>query len=76
MDDPELTNHVGGIAVSEAERLLHPLLTEKRGDIILQGLTILRYIMVRTHTARVIPSDRDGMEGIAEALLIGKRTEF
>lgn len=63
-------------AVSEAERLLHPLLTEKRGDIILQGMTILRYIMVRTHTARVIPSDRDGMEGIAEALLIGKRTEF
>ena len=55
-------------AVSEADRLNHPLLTQKRGDIILQGMTILRYQMVRTGTERVIPSDRDGMEGIAQAL--------
>ena len=55
-------------AVSEADRLNHPLLTQKRGDIILQGMTILRYQMVRTSTERVIPSDRDGMEGIAQAL--------
>ena len=54
-----------------AERMEHPLLTKKRGDIILQGATILRYLMVRTGTGLVIPSDRDGMEGIAEALLIG-----
>ena len=59
-------------AIPEAERMRHPLLTEKRGDIILQGMTILKYLMVRTNAARVIPSDRDGMEGIAEALLIGK----
>ncbi len=59
-------------AIPEVERMKHPLLTEKRGDIILQGMTILKYLMVRTNTARVIPSDRDGMEGIAEALSIGK----
>ena len=58
--------------VPEAERLRHPVLTEKRGDIILQGMTILRYMMVRTGAVRVIPSDRDGMEGIAEALAFGK----
>ena len=45
-----------------------PLLT-RRGDVILQGATILRYLMERTHTDCVIPSDRDGMEGIAEAYL-------
>ena len=47
-----------------------PLLV-RRGDIILQGATILKYMMLRTHTETVIPSDRDGMEGIAEALLAG-----
>ncbi len=57
--------------MTEAERLAHPLMTQKRGDIILQGCTILRWQMLHTHTDRVIPSDRDGMEGIAEALLIG-----
>ena len=57
-------------AIPEAQRLEHPILTQKRGDIILQGATILRYLMVRTGTVRVVPSDRDGMEGIAEALLL------
>ncbi len=52
-------------AVSEQERMRHPLL-RKRGDVILQGATILKYMMSRTHTECVIPSDRDGMEGIAE----------
>ena len=56
-------------AIPEETRLKHPLLTQKRGDIILQGMTILRYLMIRTRTACVTPSDRDGMEGIAEALL-------
>lgn len=59
-------------AMTEAERLAHPLMTQKRGDIILQGCTILRYQMLRTHTKAVIPSDRDGMEGIAEALILHK----
>ncbi len=54
--------------LSESERLRHPLLL-KRGDVILQGATILKYMMLRTHTEIVIPSDRDGMEGIAEAYL-------
>ncbi len=52
----------------EPIRMRHPLLV-KRGDVILQGATILRYMMERTHTETVIPSDRDGMEGIAEAIL-------
>ncbi len=59
-------------AMPEAQRLLHPLMTQKRGDIILQGCTILRYQMLRTHTETVIPSDRDGMEGIAEALILNR----
>ena len=59
--------------IPEPKRLKHPILTEKRGDIILQGATILRYLMVRTHTDRVIPSDRDGMEGIAQALLLDRQ---
>ncbi len=45
-----------------------PLLS-RRWDVILQGATILRYMMRRTHTDVVVPSDRDGMEGIAEAFL-------
>ena len=56
-------------AIPEAERMEHPLLVQKRGDIILQGMTILRYLMIRTHPETVSPSDRDGMEGIAQALL-------
>lgn len=55
-------------AVPEKERMRHPLL-KKRGDVILQGAAILKYMMLRTNTERVIPSDRDGMEGIAEAAL-------
>lgn len=55
-------------AIPEADRMHHPLL-KRRGDVILQGATILRYMMIKTHTECVIPSDRDGMEGIAEAML-------
>lgn len=55
-------------AQSEQERTRHPLLRE-RGQVILQGATILRCMMLRTHTDRVVPTDRDGMEGIAEARL-------
>ena len=57
-------------AIPEPARMKHPLLV-KRGDVILQGATILKYMMTRTHTECVIPSDRDGMEGIAEAFLSG-----
>jgi exopolyphosphatase/guanosine-5'-triphosphate,3'-diphosphate pyrophosphatase len=57
-------------SIPEQIRMMHPLLT-RRGDVILQGATILRYMMLRTHTETVIPSDRDGMEGIAEAFLYG-----
>ena len=53
---------------SERERTRHPLLRE-RGEVILQGATILRCMMLRTHTDCVVPTDRDGMEGIAEARL-------
>ena len=60
--------------IPEPLRMKLPLLT-RRGDVILQGATILRYLMERTHTDCVIPSDRDGMEGIAEAYLNGNRTE-
>ena len=56
--------------IPEPIRMKLPLLV-RRGDIILQGATILKYMMLRTHTETVIPSDRDGMEGIAEALLAG-----
>ena len=56
--------------VPEPLRMQLPLLT-RRGDVILQGATILKYLMDRTHTDCVIPSDRDGMEGIAEAYLNG-----
>lgn len=55
-------------AQSEEERTRHPLLQE-RGQVILQGATILRCMMLRTHTDCVKPTDRDGMEGIAEARL-------
>lgn len=55
-------------AQSEQERTRHPLLRE-RGQVILQGATILRCMMLRTHTDCVVPTDRDGMEGIAEARL-------
>ncbi len=54
--------------VPEPLRMQLPLLT-RRGDVILQGATILRYMMERTGTDCVIPSDCDGMEGIAEAFL-------
>ena len=54
--------------IPEPVRMQHPLLL-KRGDVILQGATILKYMMLRTHTDRVIPSDRDGMEGIVEDAL-------
>lgn len=54
--------------VPEPLRMQLPLLT-RRGDVILQGATILRYMMERTGTDCVIPSDRDGMEGIAEYFL-------
>lgn len=76
--DPE---HLCGITLGELERLLSQLskipeqlrmkmpLLSRRGDVILQGATILQYMMERTHTEQVIPSDRDGMEGIAEAFL-------
>ena len=54
--------------VPEPLRMKLPLLT-RRGDVILQGGMMLKYMMDRTHTDCVIPSDRDGMEGIAEAYL-------
>ena len=57
--------------VPEPVRRQIPLLT-RRYDVILQGGTILKYMMDRTHTDCVIPSDRDGMEGIAEAYLRGE----
>ena len=60
-------------AVPEPERMKLPLL-KRRGDVILQGATILRYQMLRTHTDLVHPSDRDGMEGIADAFFVS-RTE-
>jgi exopolyphosphatase/guanosine-5'-triphosphate,3'-diphosphate pyrophosphatase len=56
-------------AIPERERMRHPLLG-KRGEVILQGAMILQYMMLRTNVDRVVPSDRDGMEGIAEAYLM------
>lgn len=56
-------------AIPEPKRMQMPLL-KKRGDVILQGATILRYQMVRTHTDVVHPSDRDGSEGIADAVFL------
>ena len=60
--------------VPEPVRKQIPLLT-RRYDVILQGGTILKYMMERTHTDCVLPSDRDGMEGIAEAYLRGESEE-
>ncbi|MBQ6235389.1 MAG: hypothetical protein IJK54_05685 [Clostridia bacterium] len=60
--------------VPEPVRRQIPLLT-RRYDVILQGGTILKYMMDRTHTDCVLPSDRDGMEGIAEAYLRGELTD-
>ncbi|MBR4905910.1 MAG: hypothetical protein IKZ44_03570 [Clostridia bacterium] len=60
--------------VPEPVRKKIPLLT-RRYDVILQGGTILKYLMDRTHTDCVLPSDRDGMEGIAEAALRGDLEE-
>ncbi len=60
--------------VPEPLRKQIPLLS-RRYDVILQGGTILKYIMERTHTDCVHPSDRDGMEGIAEAYLFGERND-
>ena len=57
--------------IPEPLRMKLPLLT-RRGDVILQGATILQYLMERTGTDCVVPSDRDGMEGIAEAYLNGE----
>ncbi len=57
--------------VPEPVRRRIPLLI-RRYDVILQGGTILKYMMDRTHTDCVIPSDRDGTEGIAEAYLRGE----
>lgn len=57
--------------VPEPTRMQMPLL-KRRGDVILQGATILRYLMIRTNTDCVIPADRDGMEGIAEAYFRSK----
>ncbi|MBR0426061.1 MAG: hypothetical protein IJK01_08085 [Clostridia bacterium] len=45
-------------------RKAHPLLN-KRHNVILQGGTILRYLMERLRLASVTPCDRDGMEGFA-----------
>ena len=60
--------------IPEPLRMKLPLLT-RRGDVILQGATILQYLMERTGTDCVIPSDRDGMEGIAEAFRNGELTD-
>ena len=60
--------------VPEPVRKQIPMLS-RRYDVILQGGTILKYMMDRTHTDCVIPSDRDGMEGIAEAYLNGELTD-
>ena len=60
--------------VPEPLRMKLPLLS-RRGDVILQGATILKYMMERTHTDCVIPSGRDGTEGIAEAYLKGELTD-
>ena len=49
-------------------RKAHPLL-HNRYDVILHGGTILKYLMNRLSISAVIPSDRDGMEGFAEAIL-------
>lgn len=69
---PELNRLIRFLAViPEPKRMQIPLLT-RRGDVILQGATILRYLMIRTHTETVQPSDRDGMEGIAEAVFLQK----
>ena len=54
--------------IPEPVRMQIPMLT-RRYDVILQGAAILEYMMLQTHTEIVAPSDRDGMEGIAEALL-------
>lgn len=50
------------------DRASHPLL-KKRHDVILQGGTILLYLMKRMHIEALHPSDRDGMEGFARHLL-------
>ena len=55
-------------AIPERQRMQLPLLS-RRGDVILQGATILKYMMQKTGTEAVIPSDRDGTEGIAEAFI-------
>lgn len=66
---PELDRLLSVLSgIPEPVRMKIPLLS-RRGDVILQGATILRYMMERTKTDCVIPSDRDGMEGIVEAYL-------
>ncbi len=57
-------------AMGEA-RKDHPLLY-KRHNVILQGGTILRYLMEHLSIRSVTPRDRDGMEGFASAVLTGK----
>lgn len=47
------------------DRKAHPLLT-KRYSVIIQGGTILKYLMTRFSIPSILCSDRDGMEGYAE----------
>lgn len=49
----------------------HPLL-KRRHDVILHGIVLLEYLMKRFSIQELTPSDRDGMEGFAEAILQGK----
>ena len=65
---PKLDGLIGELAAIPVERRMKLPLLKRRGDVILQGATILRYQMVRTGTDTVHPSDRDGMEGIADAM--------
>ena len=60
--------------ISSGQIVIDPLKFEVRvaGEVIdlpPKEYAILKYMMLRTNTERVIPSDRDGMEGIAEAAL-------
>ena len=67
---PKLDGLINELAAIPVERRLKLPLLKRRGDVILQGATILRYQMVRTGTDTVHPSDRDGMEGIADAMFL------
>ena len=52
-------------AMGDEKRAQHPLMA-RRHNIILQGGTILRYMMNRTSVSSLSPCDRDGMEGYAQ----------